>query len=70
MKRILAVVVAVVIALVGNVSAAALDFSTVADSAITNINDALGGAGPAVISIAGLLVGVGVVIMLLKKASK
>ena len=45
-----------------------MDFSTIADSAITLITEAASGAGPAVISVAGLLIGVGVVISLLKRA--
>jgi hypothetical protein len=45
-----------------------LDFSVIADSAISNISDACG-AAPAIIAIVGLLVGVGVIIKLLQKAS-
>jgi hypothetical protein len=69
-KNMLALVLAGVMAIVGSVSAAALNFATVADSAIANITDAIGGAGPAVISVAGLLVGVAVIIAVLKKAGR
>jgi len=45
-----------------------MDFSTVADSAITLITSAATGAGPAIISVIGIVAGIGLVITLLKKA--
>ncbi len=45
-----------------------MDFSTVADSAITVIQEAASGAGPGIISAIGIIVGVGLVVSLLKKA--
>jgi len=43
-------------------------FADIADSAITVITSAVTGAGPAVISVVGIIVGVGLVVALLKKA--
>lgn len=43
-------------------------FTDIADSAITVITSAVTGAGPAVISVVGIIVGVGLVVSLLKKA--
>jgi hypothetical protein len=45
-----------------------MDFSTVADSAITVITEAASGAGPGIISVVGIIAGVSLVVSLLKKA--
>lgn len=45
-----------------------MDFSTLADSAVTTISGAASGAGPGVVVVASIIIGVGVVISLLKKA--
>lgn len=45
-----------------------MNFSTIADSAITTIQTAASGAGPGIIGVVGLIAGVGLVISLLKKA--
>ena len=43
-------------------------FATIADSAIAVVTSAVTGAGPAVISVVGIIVGVGLVVSLLRKA--
>ena len=43
-------------------------FESIADSAITTITAAATGAGPAVVTVTAIIIGVGVVISLLKKA--
>jgi uncharacterized membrane protein len=45
-----------------------MDFTNIADSAVTTMSSAASSAGPAVVGIAGLIVAVGVVISLIKKA--
>lgn len=45
-----------------------MDFANVADSAITVIQQAASGAGPGIISVVGIIAGVGLVVSLLKKA--
>jgi hypothetical protein len=45
-------------------------FDTIANTAVTTLGSAVSGAGPAVIGVVGLLAGVGIVVALLRKASK
>jgi len=45
-----------------------MDFGSLADSAVATITSAAEGAGPGVVVVAAIIMGVGVVISLLKKA--
>jgi len=68
MRKITALLMALVA--FASTQAATLDFATVADTAVTTINDAAAGIGPSVIAIVAVLVAVGVAIKLIHKAGR
>lgn len=45
-----------------------MDFSTIADSAVATMTTAVSTAGPGIVAVAGIIIAVGLVISLLKKA--